>query len=237
MLSKIVLICIRTFNEMISNFSRLIVKSSFELTFWTRIEIESDCSYFQLNSSRVAHIFNSTRLDSTRNWVNSTRLAKNSSLTSRELNIENFPVFDFCITFLHYLLIESHKEKHREKHKGKHKEKHKEKYEEKHEEKPCRLFDQAIYIYLISCRIKSSFRIELSNQASQPDSSSWVQLLNSTRHFFKKISTRLDMISLNFSNILINQEMISDYSAINMLLLIWHISLLLSFNTDEHVSS
>jgi len=33
-------------------------------------------------------------------------------LTSRELNIEIFPVFDFCIIFLHYLLIESHEGKH-----------------------------------------------------------------------------------------------------------------------------
>ena len=81
----------------------------------------------------------------------STRLVKNSSLTSRELNIEIFPVFDFCIIFLHYLLIESHEEKHEdrlienhdekheeshdEKHKEKHKESHDEKHEEKHEEK------------------------------------------------------------------------------------------------------
>jgi len=42
---------------------------------------------------------------------------------------------------------------------------------ESHEEKSCRLFDQAIYIYLISCQVESSFRVELSNQASQFDSS------------------------------------------------------------------
>jgi len=74
---------------------------------------------------------------------------------SRELNIEKFSIFDFCIIFLHYLLIESHKEKHEdhliESHKEKHedhlieshKEKHEdhlikshdEKHEEKHEEK------------------------------------------------------------------------------------------------------
>ncbi len=91
---------------------RLIVKSSFELTFWTRTEIESSCSHFQPDSSRIAHIFNSTRLDSTENWVNSIRFAKNSSLTSRGLNIEVFPVFDFCITFLHYLFDRSHDGKH-----------------------------------------------------------------------------------------------------------------------------
>jgi len=82
---------------------RLIVESSFELTFWTRTDIESSCSHFQLDSSRVAHIFNLTWLDSTGNWVNSIRLVKNSSLASRELNIEIFPVFCFCIIFLHYL--------------------------------------------------------------------------------------------------------------------------------------
>ncbi len=265
---------------------RLIVESSFELTFWTRIVLESGCPHFQLDPSRIEHIFNSTRLDPTGNWVNSTRLAKNLSLASRGLNIENFPVFDFCITFLHYLLIESHEgkhedrlieshkekhedrlieshdeeheekhegehegkhedrliedhdEKHKEeheeehegehegrlieghdgKHKGKHKEKHGEKHEgetwrpfdfdreswrenmvESHEEKPCRLFDQAIYIYLISCRVESNFRIELSSQASQLDPSARIQLLNSTRHFFKKISIQLDTFRVEYS--------------------------------------
>ncbi len=65
--------------------------------------------------------------------------------------------------------------------------------------KSWRLFNQAIYIYLISCRIESSFRVELSNQASQFDSSAWVQLLNSTRHFFKSISTRLDTFRVVYS--------------------------------------
>ncbi len=60
---------------------------------------------------------------------------------------------------------------------------------ESHEGKSCRLFNQAIYIYLISCWVKSSFRVELLSQASQLNLSSWVQLLNSTQHFFKKIST------------------------------------------------
>jgi len=62
-----------------------------------------------------------------------------------------------------------------------------------------RLFNQAIYIYLISCRVGSSFRVELSNQAFQLDSSSRVQLLNSTRHFSKKISTRLDTFRVEYS--------------------------------------
>jgi len=52
--------------------SKLIVELSFKLRFWTRIKIESNCSHFQLNLSRIAHIFNSTRLNSTENWVNLT---------------------------------------------------------------------------------------------------------------------------------------------------------------------
>ncbi len=82
---------------------RLIINLSFKLTFWTWINIESSCSHFQLNSSRVAHIFNLMQLNSTENWVNSTQLIKNLNLTSRKLNIEIFPVFCFCIIFLHYL--------------------------------------------------------------------------------------------------------------------------------------
>jgi len=96
-----------------------------------------NCSHFQLDLSRVEHISNSTRLDSTRNRVNSTRLAKNSSLASKGLNIEIFPVFDFCITFLHYLLIESYEEKHEgrlvESHKGEHEGRLVESHKEEHE--------------------------------------------------------------------------------------------------------
>ena len=62
-----------------------------------------------------------------------------------------------------------------------------------------RLFDQAIYIYLISCRVESSCQVELSSQASQLDSSSWIQLLNLTQHFFKKISTWLDTFRVEYS--------------------------------------
>ncbi len=58
---------------------------------------------------------------------------------SRELNIEIFSIFDFCIIFLHYLLIESHEEKHEEclieSHDEKHEEKHEESHDEKHREK------------------------------------------------------------------------------------------------------
>ncbi len=56
---------------------------------------------------------------------------------SKELNIEKFSIFDFCIIFLHYLLIKSHEEEH-EDHLI---ESHKKKHEEKHEEKTWRSFD------------------------------------------------------------------------------------------------
>ena len=70
---------------------------------------------------------------------------------------------------------------------------------ESHEGESCRLFDQAIYIYLISCRIKSGFRVGLLNQASQLDSSARIQLLNLIRHFFKKIPIRLDTFRVEYS--------------------------------------
>ncbi len=70
---------------------------------------------------------------------------------------------------------------------------------ESHEGEPCRLFDQAIYTYLISCRVESGFRIGLSSQASQPDSSARIQLLNSIRHFFKKIPTWFDTFRVEYS--------------------------------------
>ncbi len=109
-----------------------------------------------------------------------------------------------------------HKGKHEGKHEGEHGEEHngehngetwrpfdfgRESWRENmvgsHKEEPCRLFDQAIYIYLISCRVESSFRVELSNQASQLNSSSRVQLLNSTQHFFKKIQFNLTLFKLS----------------------------------------
>ncbi len=121
---------------------------SFKLTFWTRIKIESSCSHFQLNLSQIAHIFNLMQLDLTKNWVNLTWLIKNSSLMLRELNIENFSIFDFCIIFLHYLfalsfciiflhylLIESHEEKHEDHLIKSHKEKHEDHLIESHKEK------------------------------------------------------------------------------------------------------
>ena len=62
-----------------------------------------------------------------------------------------------------------------------------------------RLFDQAIYTYLISCRVGSGFRVELSDQASQSDSSTRIQLLNPIRHFSKKIPIRPDTFRVEYS--------------------------------------
>ncbi len=73
--------------------NRLIIKLSFELTFWIWLNSKSSCSHFQLNSSQIEHIFNSTWLNSTENWINSTWLVKNLSLMSRKLNKEIFSTF------------------------------------------------------------------------------------------------------------------------------------------------
>jgi len=69
-------------------------------------------------------------------------------LTSRELNIEIFPVFDFCITFLHYRLIESHEGKHEDRLIESHKEEHEdcliESHKEKHEDRLIESYDEEI---------------------------------------------------------------------------------------------
>jgi len=164
--------------------------------------------HFELESisSWVVHIFNliQVKLLIFSTWCNSIQLKIESIQldSSRKLNIEIFPVFCFCITFLHYLFDrkswretwrktwrktwrsfdKDHDEKHKEKHEDRLIESHDEKtwrsfdfdrkswrknMIESHEEKSCKLFNQAIYIYLISCWIESSFQIELLNQASQ----------------------------------------------------------------------
>ena len=43
---------------------------------------------------------------------------------------------------------------------------------ESHEEESCRLFNQVIYIYLISCWIELSFQVKLLSQAFQLNLSS-----------------------------------------------------------------
>ncbi len=117
-----------------------------------------------------------------------------------------------------------HKGEHREEHKGEHDGEHngetwrpfdfgreswRENMVESHEGEPCRLFDQAIYTYLISCRVGSGFRVGLSSQASQLDPSSRVQLLNPTRHFSKKIPTRPDAVSLNHTQLIITLTLLT----------------------------
>ena len=83
--------------------TRLIVKSSFHIYILTRLEYLSRIFWLDLNTQVKSH--DSTRYQS---WVESeladlTRLVKQSNMTLRELNIEIFPVFRLCITFLHHL--------------------------------------------------------------------------------------------------------------------------------------
>ncbi len=134
---------------LINDIDRLIIKSSFELTFWIQLDLKSNCSHFQLESSWVEHIFNLTRFDSTENWVNSTRFIQNSSLTSRELNIEIFPLFAlfFCIIFLHLILIksESHEEEHEDRLIKNHDEKTWRSIDRKSWRETWRLFDRKIW--------------------------------------------------------------------------------------------
>ncbi len=82
---------------------RLIVKSSFHIYILTRFEYLSWIFWLNLNTWVESH-------DSTQYWsrvesklADSTWLIKQSNMTSRELNIEIFPVFRLCIIFLHYL--------------------------------------------------------------------------------------------------------------------------------------
>ncbi len=86
-----------------SSKNRLIVELSFHIYILIRLDYLSWTFWFDL----ITRIESS---DSTWYWLRirirfefSTRLAKQSNMTSRELNIEIFPVFRLCITFLHYL--------------------------------------------------------------------------------------------------------------------------------------
>ncbi len=81
-----------------------------------------------------------------------------------------------------------------------------------------KLFDQAIYIYLISCRVKSSCWVELLSQASQLDSSSQVQLLNSTQHFFKKISIQLNTFWVEYLTWCNQSRFCIDYQKLNAII-------------------
>ncbi len=82
---------------------RLIVESNFHIYILTRFDY-SDRTFRLDSITRIKHS------DSAWYWPRvrirfefSTRLAKQSKMTSKELNIEIFPVFRLCITFLHYL--------------------------------------------------------------------------------------------------------------------------------------
>ena len=83
--------------------ARLIVKSSFNINLLTQLKYLISIFWFNSNT-RFQHSDSTwyrSRIDT--RFEFSTQLVKKSKMTSRELNIEIFPVFRLCITFLHYL--------------------------------------------------------------------------------------------------------------------------------------
>ena len=108
-------------------------------------------------------------------------------MTSRELNIEIFPVFCFCITFLHYLFD---RESWRETWRLFNKESWREVMIESHDEKTWRLFDKELWrmnklfttIYLSSCldelnrKFKSILDFNISTQLKYLIQTSWLNL-------------------------------------------------------------
>ncbi len=83
--------------------NKLIVKSSFDINLLTQLKYSVSIFWLNLNT-RFQHsdsIWYWSWIDT--RFEFSTRLVKKSNMTSRELNIEIFPVFRLCITFLHYL--------------------------------------------------------------------------------------------------------------------------------------
>jgi len=82
---------------------KLIIKSSFNINLL--IQLKYSISIFWLNSNTwFQHsdlIWYWSQVDT--RFEFSTQLVKKSNMTSRELNIEIFPIFRLCIIFLHYL--------------------------------------------------------------------------------------------------------------------------------------
>ncbi len=83
---------------------RLIIESNFHIYILTQLKYLSQIFWLDLNTWVEFH-------DLTRYWsrveselADLTQLIKQSNMTSRELNIEIFPIFRLCITFLHYLI-------------------------------------------------------------------------------------------------------------------------------------
>ena len=83
--------------------ARLIVGPSFDTNLLTRLEY-SVPTFWPGSNTRFQHsdpAWYRLRVDTRSGFP--IRLAKESNMTSRGLNIEIFPVFRLCITFLHYL--------------------------------------------------------------------------------------------------------------------------------------
>ncbi len=83
--------------------ARLIVESSFHIYILTRLEYLSQTFWLDLNTQIKSHDSTQYRSQVESELADSTQLVKQLNMTSRELNIEIFPVFRLCITFLHYL--------------------------------------------------------------------------------------------------------------------------------------
>ena len=84
---------------------------------------------------------------------------------------------------------------------------------ESHEEKSCRLFDQAIYLYLISCRVESSFRVKLSSRVVESSFSTQFDtfskkfqldstLFKSSTQLELKYSTRRNQSSIDIQTVI-----------------------------------
>ncbi len=83
--------------------ARLIIKLSFDINLLTWLKYSISIFWLSLNT-RFQHsdsTWYQSQVDT--RFEFSTQLIKKSNMTSRKLNIEIFPVFRLCITFLHYL--------------------------------------------------------------------------------------------------------------------------------------
>ncbi len=91
---------------------KLIIKSSFNINLLTQLKYLISIFWLDSNTwfQHSDSVWYRSQVDT--RFKFSIQLIKKSNMTSRELNIEIFPIFRLCIIFL----IESHKEKHEEKH-------------------------------------------------------------------------------------------------------------------------
>ena len=82
---------------------RLIIKSNFHTYILTQLNYLNWIFWLNLNTQVESSDLTWYQLQVRVRFKFSTQLVKQSNMTLRELNIEIFPVFRLCITFLHYL--------------------------------------------------------------------------------------------------------------------------------------